>query len=154
MKFVLLFFLLGSWCLGHCQGMYVISKKQTARSKDYIYRNGDKMVIGFKNAKRVGVFFVENDTTIRFNDSLISLAEVDWVMVKRSWAEKIAQLGLKWGTTYFLTFAINDWYRTGDPFATNYTGRNSGILVSVGIVALALSLKRCRAESYNYFLVE
>jgi len=136
------------------QRLFLISKKQNARSTDYVYEEGEKLVIGIDGQKRIGVFYIENDSQLYFNDSLIDLAEVEWVMVKRGWAERVAQMGIKWGATYFFTFTVNDWYRTGDPFATQYTARNSGTLVLIGGIALAVSLKKCRPLKYHYFLIE
>lgn len=144
-------FTLASSAMG--QDLFLISKKQNARSKDYKYQAGDKLVIGHQGKKKVGVFFVDSDTSIRFNDSLIMVDDIDWVMVKRGWAERVAQMGLKWGATYFFTFTINDWYRTGDPFYTRYTARNSLILIGIGAAALAVSLKKCKRENYHYFLI-
>jgi hypothetical protein len=111
-------------------------------------------VIGHKGKKKVGVFFIDSDSVMQFNDSMIHLNEIEWVLVKRGWGERIANMGIRWGATYFLTFTINDWYRTGDPFATRYTARNSLIIVGVGVAAFAVMLKKCHAEKYHYFLIQ
>jgi hypothetical protein len=153
-KVILLIALLLASLCGFSQGNYIIGKKYKGQKQDYHYLDGEKLVIGLGGKKMVGVFFVENDSLLRLNDTLYELDKLEWIMVKRRWADRIAEMGLKWGTTYFLTFTINDWYRTGNPFDTRFTARNSGILMAVGAMALGVSMKKCKPINYSFFLIE
>lgn len=155
-RFIIFLIVLTAPTALNAQKLFLLSKKQDAKAKDYVYEEGNKLVIGIngEDKRRIGVFHFETDTTLGFNDTLISLTDIDYVLVKRGWSERVAQMGFKWGITYFLTFAINDWFRTGNPFDNQYTLPNSAALISIGAIAVLVSLKKCRSDDYNYFLIE